>query len=69
MADLNGANGAAKAPASSRVTEYTDTITVPVVSKTGAEVGSITVDPKDFGGKISKQLMHEAVLMLSLIHI
>ena len=63
MADLNAANGAAKAPAKSRITEYTDTITVPVVNKTGAEVGSITVDPKDFGGKISKQLMHEAVLM------
>jgi large subunit ribosomal protein L4 len=60
---LNGANGAAKAPASSRVTEYSAAITVPVVSKTGVEVGSITVDPKDFGGKISKQLMHEAVLM------
>lgn len=63
MADLNGATGAGKAPKSGRVTEYTDTITVPVVSKTGTEVGSITVDPKDFGGKISKQLMHEAVLM------
>ena len=63
MADLNGANGAAKAPAGSRVTEYTGAISVPVVDKTGAEVGSITVDPKDFGGKISKQLMHEAVLM------
>jgi large subunit ribosomal protein L4 len=63
MADLNGANGAAKAPKSSRVTEYTDAITVPVLSKSGAEVGSISVDPKDFGGKISKQLMHEAVLM------
>jgi len=63
MADLNAATGAAKAPAKSRITVYTDTITVPVVNKTGAEVGSITVDPKDFGGKISKQLMHEAVLM------
>jgi large subunit ribosomal protein L4 len=63
MADLSAANGAAKAPAKSRITAYTDSITVPVVNKTGAEVGSITVDPKDFGGKISKQLMHEAVLM------
>ncbi len=50
-------------PTRSRVTEYTDAIHVPVVSRTGAEVGSITVDPKDFGGKISKQLMHDAVLM------
>lgn len=64
MSDRNGAAAAAKAAAkSSRVTEYTDSITVPVVNKTGAEVGSMTVDPKDFGGKISKQLMHEAVLM------
>lgn len=63
MADLNGATGAKSAAAKSRVTEYTDAITVPVVDKTGAAVGSMTVDPKDFGGKISKQLMHEAVLM------
>jgi large subunit ribosomal protein L4 len=63
MADLNAAGGAGKAPAKSRITAYTDSITVPVLNKSGAEVGSITVDPKDFGGKISKQLMHEAVLM------
>ncbi len=63
MADLNAAGGAGKAPAKSRITEYTDVITVPVLNKSGAEVGSMTVDPKDFGGKISKQLMHEAVLM------
>lgn len=63
MADLNGAAAAGKAPATGRVTEYTDPIAVPVVNRAGAEVGSITVDPKDFGGKISKQLMHEVVLM------
>ncbi len=63
MADLNGTTGAAKAPPKSRITAYTDTITVPVLNRSGAEVGSIAVDPKDFGGKISKQLMHEAVLM------
>lgn len=47
----------------SRVTEYADPITVPVVNRTGQEVGTVTVDPKDYGGKISKQLLHEAVLM------
>jgi large subunit ribosomal protein L4 len=58
----------AKAPkkgngVSSLVTEYTAAITVPVLNRAGASVGSVTIDPADFGGKISKQLMHEAVLM------
>jgi len=48
---------------SSLVTEYTDSITVPVVNRSGQSVGSVTIDPAEFGGKISKQLMHEAVLM------
>jgi large subunit ribosomal protein L4 len=48
---------------SSLVTEYSAAITVPVVNRTGQQVGTVTVDPADFGGKISKQLMHEAVLM------
>jgi large subunit ribosomal protein L4 len=45
------------------VTEYTDAISVKVVNRSGAEVGSLSIDPKDFGGKISRQLMHEVVLM------
>jgi len=54
MADANG---------SVLIREFTETLTVPVVNKTGASVGSITVDPKDFGGKINRQLLHDVVLM------
>ena len=46
-----------------RVTEYTDAISVKIVNRAGVEVGSISIDPKDFGGKISRQLMHEVVVM------
>lgn len=63
---LNGASvpgGAGSGVPSSRVTEYTDAISVKVVNRSGAEVGSVSIDPKDFGGKISRQLMHEVVLM------
>jgi large subunit ribosomal protein L4 len=67
MADnTNGSpapNGAGTGASSARVTEYTDSISVPVVNRTGAEVGTVTVDPKAFGGKISRQLMHEVVIM------
>jgi large subunit ribosomal protein L4 len=61
--NAHGANGAGTGSASSRVIEVTDTITVPVVNRAGAEVGTVQIDPKDFGGKISKQLMHDVVLM------
>lgn len=67
MANANGTTapgtGAGNGTASPLLTEYTDSITVPVVNRSGVEVGTVTIDPKDFGGKISKQLMHEAVLM------
>lgn len=47
--------------------EHTENVTgnfsVPVFNRQGQEVGSVTVDAADFGGKISKRLMHEAVLM------
>jgi large subunit ribosomal protein L4 len=46
-----------------RVIEVTDKITVPVVDRTGADKGTVTVDPAAFGGKISRQLMHDVVLM------
>jgi large subunit ribosomal protein L4 len=52
----------AEAPVS-RVIEVTAKIAVPVVDRTGASKGTVEIDPADFGGKISKQLMHEAVLM------
>ena len=43
----------------------TGKLSVPVVNKQGAEVGSVEVDPKDFAkdGKISRQLLHDVVLM------
>ncbi len=45
------------------VTEVTAKITIPVVDRTGAEKGTVEIDPADFGGKISRQLMHDVVLM------
>jgi large subunit ribosomal protein L4 len=49
--------------ASDRVTAVTDPITVPVVNRAGAQVGTVQIDPQEFGGKISRQLMHDVVLM------
>lgn len=46
-----------------RLTEVTASITIPVVNRAGAEVGTVTLDPAEFGGKISRQLMHDVVLM------
>ena len=46
-----------------RLIEVTDKITIPVVDRTGADKGTIEIDPAEFGGKISKQLMHDVVLM------
>lgn len=46
-----------------RLIEVKDKLTVPVVDRTGADKGTVEIDPADFGGKISKQLMHEVVLM------
>jgi len=53
----------ADAPENGLVTKLSDAISVPVVDKTGAAKGTISIDPAAFGGKISKQLLHEAVLM------
>jgi large subunit ribosomal protein L4 len=55
------ANGA-KAPVT-RLIEVKDKIVVPVVDRTGADKGTVEIDPADFGGKISKQLMHDVVVM------
>jgi large subunit ribosomal protein L4 len=44
-------------------TERTTPITLPVMNAQGQTVGSVEVDPADFGGKINKQLLHEVVLM------
>lgn len=47
----------------SLVTEVTDKIKVPVVDRTGADKGTVEIDPAAFGGKISRQLMHDVALM------
>ncbi len=46
-----------------RKTTVTGTITLPVFDTKGAQVGTVDVDPADFGGKISKDLLQEVVLM------
>ncbi len=38
-------------------------ITLDVFNRQGDKVGTVDVDPAEFGGKISKQLMHDVVLM------
>ncbi len=43
--------------------DVTAPISLPVLNRTGVQVGTVAVDPAAFGGKINKQLLHEAVLM------
>src|SRR5215467_8284805 len=38
-------------------------ITLDVMNRQGDKVGTVDVDPADFGGKINKQLLHDVVLM------
>lgn len=38
-------------------------ITLNVVNAQGQSVGTVEVDPADFGGKVNKQLLHDVVLM------
>lgn len=40
-----------------------DNITLPVVNMQGQNVGSMEIDPDDFGGAVNKQLLHDLVLM------
>ena len=54
---------ATAAPDVSSDAQVTGTISVPVVNRAGEPVGTVDIDPADFGGKISKQLLHEVVLM------
>src|SRR5262245_29368028 len=35
----------------------------PVVDRTGTKVGTIDIDPADFGGTVNKQLLHDVVVM------
>jgi large subunit ribosomal protein L4 len=54
--------------ASAHIETLTGSIAVPVFNRTGEQVGTVDVDPNDFGGKISVRLMHEAVLMYEASH-
>src|SRR5947208_6159988 len=38
-------------------------VTLNVYNRTGESVGTVEVDPAEFGGKINKQLLHEVVIM------
>ncbi|MGL4550849.1 MAG: 50S ribosomal protein L4 [Gemmataceae bacterium] len=38
-------------------------ISVPVINREGAEVGTMEIDPAAFGGKVNRQLIQEVVLM------
>src|SRR5438046_9202668 len=38
-------------------------ISLPVMNAQGQSVGTVEVDPAEFGGKINKQLLHEVALM------
>jgi large subunit ribosomal protein L4 len=49
--------------AAEHTVEVSGPIRVPVVNRKGDALDPVEIDPKDFGGKINKQLMHEVVLM------
>src|SRR5438034_7730064 len=38
-------------------------LSLPVYNRQGQSTETISVDPADFGGKVSKQLLHDAVVM------
>jgi large subunit ribosomal protein L4 len=38
-------------------------LSVNVVNRQGENVGTVEIDPAEFGGKVNKQLLHEVVLM------
>src|SRR6201993_1931516 len=38
-------------------------LTLKVYNREGAQVGTVEVDPEEFGGKINRQLLHDVVLM------
>jgi len=46
-----------------RSQEVTGTLQVPVFNRQGTQTGTVDIEPSDFGGKISKQLLHDVVLM------
>jgi large subunit ribosomal protein L4 len=66
MSDLSAVAGAPQPGTGEplpRLIEVTDTIAIPVFDKTGNAKGTVDIDPAVFGGKISRQLMHDVVLM------
>ncbi len=38
-------------------------ITLPVFDRSGSQVGSLELDPAEFGGEINRQLLHDVVVM------
>jgi large subunit ribosomal protein L4 len=44
-------------------TSESTTLSLPVYNRQGQSTATITVDPADFGGKVSKQLLHDVVIM------
>src|SRR5438093_3866240 len=52
----------ASAP-TAKLIEVKDKITIPVVDRAGADKGTVEIDPAEFGGKTSRQPMHDVVLM------
>jgi large subunit ribosomal protein L4 len=65
MADATTPNTAPAADTATppRIIEVKDKIAVRVVDKAGGDKGTVEIDPAAFGGKISRQLMHDVVLM------
>lgn len=61
-ADTNG-TAVPAAASNPLVREVSGPITVKVVNKAGAEVGTVSIDPAEFGGTINRQLLHDVVLM------
>src|SRR5947209_7653734 len=44
-------------------TATAERLTVPVYNRQGESVGTVEVDPEEFGGTINRQLLHDVVLM------
>jgi large subunit ribosomal protein L4 len=39
------------------------TLNLPIFDSTGSQVGSMDIDPTDFGGTVNRQLLHDVVVM------
>jgi large subunit ribosomal protein L4 len=38
-------------------------LTLPVFDRSGGEVGSMEIDPAEFGGEVNRQLLHDVIVM------